>query len=160
MSLKNPFFCLIPLVLVAGCGDKDDAEDSDSDVADTDVADTDVAETDVDTDTDTDTDTDADADTDTDTATCTALADGQYAFTGDAFGMPMDGLLAMDATACTFDLSDWNMAMDSPAGGSIAGDTVTYTGSEQWESCSGDNVAGTVVVLCTDDTTSFTMSPM
>lgn len=94
-------------------------------------------------------------------ASCTVLADGAYDFSGDSFGMMMSATLVMDADMCTFVFSNWNMGMSSPTGGSVAGDTVTFTGESKWASCSGDIAAdGSVDALCTDDNTSFTMMPL
>ena len=37
---------------------------------------------------------------------------------------------------CTFELSDWSMAMSVPEGGTVAGEDVVLTGP-YWDGCSG-----------------------
>lgn len=67
---------------------------------------------------------------------CTALAAGNWNVNGSCIGMMMSGEMTVDATGCSFTLGGWNMAMDVPAGGTVAGDTVTFTG-RNWTGCTG-----------------------
>lgn len=67
---------------------------------------------------------------------CTALAAGSWNVNGSCIGMMMSGELTLDASGCSFTLGSWNMAMDVPAGGSVTGDAVTFTG-RNWAGCTG-----------------------
>ena len=67
---------------------------------------------------------------------CTALAAGSWNVNGSCIGMLMTGDLTLDASGCSFTLGGWNMAMDVPAGGTVEGDTVTFTG-RNWSGCTG-----------------------
>ncbi len=75
------------------------------------------------------------ADTTVDPA-CTALAAGSWNVNGSCIGMLMTGDMTLDASGCSFTLGGWNMAMDIPAGGTVEGDTVTFTG-RSWTGCTG-----------------------
>lgn len=67
---------------------------------------------------------------------CTALAAGSWNVNGSCIGMLMSGEMTLDASGCSFTLGSWNMAMDVPAGGTVAGDAVTFTG-RNWTGCTG-----------------------
>jgi len=67
---------------------------------------------------------------------CTALAAGSWNVNGSCIGMLMTGDMTLDASGCSFTLGGWNMAMDIPAGGTVEGDTVTFTGLS-WTGCTG-----------------------
>jgi hypothetical protein len=82
-------------------------------------------------------DTDGGGDSDTLPA-CTALTDGEWDGGGSALGMTMGVTLTMDATACTFTLTNWSMNMgDMPDAGTLDGDTVTMGSSSYWSGCEG-----------------------
>jgi hypothetical protein len=95
--------------------------------------------------------------------TCVALVSGTWTFAGAAFGMgtsTMTGEVDLDAAACTFALSNWDMQMDDlPSGGVLDGDTVTLDGlTSYWRSCTGTatddmNVSGS----CSDDGSAWSM---
>ena len=67
---------------------------------------------------------------------CTALTAGSWNVNGSCIGMLMTGEMTLDASGCSFTLGGWNMAMDIPAGGTVEGDTVTFTG-RNWTGCTG-----------------------
>lgn len=67
---------------------------------------------------------------------CTALAAGSWNVNGSCIGMLMSGEMTLDASGCSFTLGGWNMAMDVPAGGTVEGDAVTFTG-RNWAGCTG-----------------------
>jgi hypothetical protein len=48
--------------------------------------------------------------------------------------MPMTGTVTVDGCALTF--GSWNMQMSVPAGATMAGDDVTFTGTG-WTDCTG-----------------------
>ena len=93
---------------------------------------------------------------------CTALEDGEWTFDGAAIGMLMGGTVTMDVAGCSFEISEWSMAMsDLPTGGEVVGDEVTLTGdSDYWASCTGKvNDEGTEVSgTCSEDDAAFTMA--
>lgn len=101
-------------------GSADTAESS----GDTSVADTGTADT-----------AEGSADTTVEPA-CTALTAGSWNVNGSCIGMLMTGDMTLDASGCSFTLGGWNMAMDIPAGGTVEGDTVTFTG-RNWAGCTG-----------------------
>lgn len=74
--------------------------------------------------------------------TCIALTAGTWTFAGPAWGMgeyTMQGDLTLDATACTFTLTAWDMAMDDlPSGGAVDDVAVQFDGlNSYWRSCTG-----------------------
>lgn len=93
---------------------------------------------------------------------CTALEDGEWAFDGAAIGMAMGGTVTMDVDGCTFEISEWTMAMsDLPTGGEVVGDEVTLTGEDAyWSTCTGkvDSAGKAVSGACADDDAEFTMT--
>ena len=93
---------------------------------------------------------------------CTALEDGEWTFDGSAIGMTMGGVVQMDVEGCSFEISEWSMAMsDLPTGGEIVGDEVTLTGEDDyWASCVGkiDAEGKSVSGTCADDDADFTMA--
>lgn len=92
---------------------------------------------------------------------CTALEDGEWTFEGAAIGMSMSGIVGMDVTGCTFDITEWSMAMsDLPTGGEVVGDEVTLAGDSYWSGCTGKvNAEGTEVSgTCAEDDAAFTMT--
>jgi len=93
-------------------------------------------------------------DSDTDMS-CSALMDGPYNADGASMGMTMGTVLTMDAVACTFTLTEWDMVMGSiPDSGSIDGDTVTLGGEDAyWSSCTGTVDANGMAAsgVCDDD---------
>ncbi|MEQ1506714.1 MAG: hypothetical protein ABMB14_31090 [Myxococcota bacterium] len=117
--------------------------------------------TDADADTDADSDSDADTDTDAD-SDCTRLTEGMWSADGPAFGMAMTAMLTVDAVGCQFTLSDWDMAMDAPEGGSVSGDQVTFTGDAYWQSCTGTASSDGVSVAgaCADDGAQFDLTSL
>ena len=71
------------------------------------------------------------------TAPCVALTEGPWAANGTCFGHDMSATLTTTGDdGCTFELSDWSMAMSVPEGGSVADDDVVLTGPD-WDGCSG-----------------------
>ena len=96
--------------------------------------------------------------------TCTALTSDTWTVTGAAWGMgdiPMDGKVTMDAEACSFSFSGWDMQMDDlPTGGVLDGDSVQLDGlNSYWQSCTGtatdsNNAGGT----CADDGDEWAMT--
>ncbi|MEQ1567040.1 MAG: hypothetical protein ABMA64_15485 [Myxococcota bacterium] len=140
--MREAMWCVVVLM---GCGG-----DKTTDSGDT------GSETDTDTDADSDTDTDTDTDADTDT--CVALQTGVWVADGPAFGMAMTGTLTMDAAACTFTLGDWDMMMDSPSGGSVSGDQVSFEGSPDWATCLGTADAAGTSVTGSCDFGTYTMT--
>ena len=98
--------------------------------------------------------------------TCTELTSGAWTVTGAAWGMgdnPMDGDVTMDAGACTFAFSNWDMAMDDlPTGGAVDGEVVQLDGlTSYWRSCTGtatdsNNASGT----CSDDGAEWVMTAL
>jgi hypothetical protein len=93
---------------------------------------------------------------------CTALADGEWTFDGAAIGMLMGGSIQMDVAACSFEISEWSMAMSHlPSGGEVVGDEITLSGEEAyWTSCTGKvEREGTAASgVCADDDAEFTMA--
>jgi len=84
-----------------------------------------------------DADTDIDSDTDTDTG-CTKMVEGVWSMSGSCYGMDMSATLTLDPKdSCTFAFSDWNMAMESPGGGSVSGTTLHLSGLDDWDTCEG-----------------------
>lgn len=67
---------------------------------------------------------------------CTSIAAGAWNVNGTCIGMLMTGDLTVDASGCGFTLGGWNMNMDVPAGGTIDGETVSFTG-RNWLTCTG-----------------------
>ena len=103
--------------------------------------------------------TDDSAPTDPSSTGCTALSEGRWTGDGPAFGMEMGATLTLDVSGCSFTFSDWSMAMDVPAGGTVAGDEVTLNGSAYWESCSGTATSSDAfTVVCADDGASLEMA--
>lgn len=51
-------------------------------------------------------------------------------------GMQMSADLELGVDGCSFTLDNWNMAMSVPAGGSVSGTDVAFTGSD-WDGCTG-----------------------
>lgn len=98
---------------------------------------------------DADTDSDADSDTDTD-VTCVALAEGVWSMNGSCFGMPMYATLTLGDDGCTFAFTKWSMAMESPGGGSVDGKTVTLSGLDGWDTCTGPATGKTFEGTCPD----------
>ena len=90
---------------------------------------------------------------------CTALQEGRWSTTGACFGMPMDAEVTMDVDNCAFTFSDWNMAMSVPDGGTIAGDTLTFTG-DGWTDCTGtiDEDGSSVTGVCAESGCAFGMT--
>ena len=130
VAIGDVMRALVPFALafaLSACGTSGSPTD------DTDVADTDVA------------------------VTCTTLPEGVWVMTGNCFGMTMSGTLTLDNTGCAFTFSDWNMSMDVPKGGKVAGDEVTFTGAG-WEDCTG-TVADDVVTGGCDNGCTYEMSP-
>jgi hypothetical protein len=67
-------------------------------------------------------------------AACTAMVPGAWNATGPAFGMDMTTTTAFASCAATF--TNWNMAMSTPTGATVAGTAVTFTG-QGWTDCTG-----------------------
>lgn len=91
---------------------------------------------------------------------CTALADGDWVTDGAAGGgMEMQGVLTMDAKACTFTLDQWSMDMTNlPSGGSVEVDQVTLIGDNIPPGCVGTaNEDGTDVTGACEDGAAFSM---
>ena len=84
-----------------------------------------------------DADTDSDTDTDTDTDSCKPIKSGRWAAGGTAYGMSMYADVAVDAKACSFTFSNWNMGMSVPEGGTMDGTDIELTGSTFWSTCTG-----------------------
>ena len=86
---------------------------------------------------------------------CVALQAGHFDVTGSAFGMAMDANVAVDSTGCTLTFSDWNMAMDTPAGGTVASSAITLNGnagSRDWALCTGTVTSATAASgTCSSD---------
>src|SRR5262245_43182502 len=90
---------------------------------------------------------------------CTALTSGTWTGDGAAMGMAMGVTLTFDEASCSFTLSDWTMAMDTPTGGTVVGDEVTLGGSPYWESCTGTATAPNAVSgVCNDDGADFSLT--
>src|SRR5262245_15721234 len=70
------------------------------------------------------------------TPTCVALTEGSWSASGTCFMMDMSATLTLTGDACTFDLTDWNMGMSVPDGGTVAGEDVSFTGTD-WDDCAG-----------------------
>jgi hypothetical protein len=97
-----------------------------------------------------DADTDSDSDTDTDVG-CTKMVEGVWSIWGSCYGHDMSATLTLDAKdACTFTFSDWNMAMESPGGGSVSGKTIHLSGKDGWDTCAGKTDGKTAAGTCPD----------
>ena len=97
-----------------------------------------------------DADTDTDSDTDTDVG-CTKMVEGVWSMDGSCYGMAMSATLTLDPKdACTFAFSDWNMAMESPGGGSVSGTTLHLSGLDGWDTCEGKTDGKSAAGTCPD----------
>jgi hypothetical protein len=65
---------------------------------------------------------------------CTAMTPGTWAAGGTAFGMDMTTTTAF--ADCTATFTQWSMAMSTPAGATVAGTDVAFTG-DGWPDCTG-----------------------
>ncbi|MEZ4236867.1 MAG: hypothetical protein R3F59_12075 [Myxococcota bacterium] len=83
---------------------------------------------------------------------CTAPAEGAWTMDGSCFGMEMSASVALDADGCSFTFSDWDMAMDVPAGGTVTGTDVALTG-DGWDDCTGTTDGATISGTCGDGCT-------
>ena len=65
--------------------------------------------------------------------------------------MEMSALLTLDPKdSCTFAFSDWNMAMESPGGGSVSGTTLHLSGLDGWDTCAGKTDGKAATGTCPD----------
>lgn len=150
------------LALLVACGKKD--SDDTGGPTDTTDTDTDTTQTDTDTDTTPTTETDTDV-TDSGTTTpptttpaaCDPIQDGKWMASGTAFGMEMSAQLQSDIATCSFKLTNWDMQMDVPSGGTIAGDQVTLAGGKSWSTCVGTLTGGTEIQGTCGDGSTFMM---
>jgi hypothetical protein len=74
--------------------------------------------------------------------TCDSLFTGGWTASGEGFGMggsTMTASLEFSQGGCSFTLTDWDMAMDMPSGGTLDGSAVTLTddAGEPWRNCTG-----------------------
>jgi hypothetical protein len=80
------------------------------------------------------------------TGPCVPLIEGPWMANGTCFGHDMFATLTTTGDdGCTFEFSDWSMAMSVPEGGEVAGEDVALTGPD-WDGCSGttdgDSITG------------------
>src|SRR5687768_16197125 len=83
---------------------------------------------------------------------CEAPREGTWTASGACFGMSMTSDLKHGSDGCSFSLSNWNMEMSVPAGGSVRGSTVKISG-DQWNGCTGTTDGASIHGTCPDGCT-------
>lgn len=99
----------------------------------------------------TDTDTEV-TDTDGGGTGCATLTEGGWTANGSCFGMLMTATLTVGSDGCSFEFSDWDMAMSVPEGGSVDGSDVSLTGAG-WDDCTGTTDGTSISGSCGDGCT-------
>ncbi len=137
---KMSHITLTTALLLAGCGQKADNDDSAGDLGAQGAEENDGAET-----------GDGGAsDVGSAADDCGGLVTGRATTSGSCFGMEMQADLELDAATCAYTLSNWSMNHgEMPSGGQVVDGVATLEGGGL-SGCTGEAAGGHVEGLCAD----------